>query len=745
MAKWVDVRLRNQSKPLEKFTFSVNQSLPPCLLNSPHWAACRCAETKKGGGRMADLAFEVNEEEPTDGPGMAYAGDGDGADEADGADKRGVSALDGRYQVKPDQPLPDLSTSTARAFLAVDSSDPSQHLYALITDPKIPFRMNALNGARDFIDLSIIKPVQWGSIDWPETERRETIIILQRPTGEPLMPSIGAHIKPLTVQEIADYLMSPMVDLLNVLEDQGLAHRSIRPTNIFRTADGGVYTAGEFYSAPPGYLQPSVFEPLERAMCAPGGRGTGEVADDLFALGVTALFLSIGRNPVADVDEKTLMTRRAEMGSFAALTLDHKPPGDLAQALRSLLIDTPRDRWTTEDLSRWCGIGVAVQAKPASMARSDRGFEFAGGKYHTGRELALAFSQNWKAACTVSQTDEIQRWAERGIENRDLARQLADCRLSDGDGPRMISDDLLTARTIITLDPDGPLRFRGLNVMPDGLGALSAFAAVDEDMGAKFAEILSSQLMNFWFNKQLRPAPWATVGKGDAEKMLAYMNKPGPGFAIERCVYELNKGMACQSPRFKNTNAVQIRELMEALDAGCKTGEQQLDRHVAAFIGARYSGSVDSELNEFASASNGEEALVAQLGLFAAVQFKHGPRELLNLAALFFEHLDTLIAPFHNVEMRGRLRRSAEQVATTGKLPELLGIVRNKKYMRLDKRGFDHAKRQYTSLGRQVMAQQVSITRIPRTSLLKGRVAAAYISSCICATVVVMIALGGPG
>ena len=116
---------------------------------------------------MADLAFEVSKEEPSDGPGMAYADDGDGADDADGADNRGVFALDGRYQVKPDQPLPDLSTSTARAFLAVDSSDPSQHLYALITDPKTPFRLNALNGARDFIDLSVLKPVQWGSIDWP--------------------------------------------------------------------------------------------------------------------------------------------------------------------------------------------------------------------------------------------------------------------------------------------------------------------------------------------------------------------------------------------------------------------------------------------------------------------------------------------------------------------------------------------------------------------------------------------------
>jgi len=547
------------------------------------------------------------------------------------------------------------------------------------------------------------------------------------------------------VQAIADYLMNPMADLLTALSDRGLAHRSIRPTNIFRAAGDGAFIAGEFYSAPPGFLQPSVFEPLERAMCVPGGRGTGEVADDLFALGVTALFLSLGRNPVDGVDEKTLMARRAEMGSFAALTLDHKPPGDLAPALRSLLIDSPRDRWTVEDLMRWSRLGVAVQAKPASMARSDRGFEFAEGQYHTGRELALAFSQNWKAARAVVQTDTIQRWAERSIENRDLSRQLDDCRFSDGEGPRMISDDLLLARIIITLDPDGPLRYRGLNVMPDGLGALSAFAAVEKDLGAKFSELLSLQLMGFWFEKQSRPSPWASVGKGDAEKMLAHLGKPGPGFGIERCVYEMNKGMACQSPRFKDANAVQIRDLMEALDAGSKRGEQQLDRHVGAFLGARYSGSLDSELNEFSAARSGEEALVAQLALFAAVQFKHGPRELPNLAALFFDHLDTLLSPFHNVDLRQRLRHSAEQVAAVGKLPELLGIVRNKKYMRMDKKGFDQAKRYYLSLERQVHFQQNSLTRIAHNSLVKGRLAAAYISSCICATVVVMVVLGGVG
>ena len=683
---------------------------------------------------MADLALEPDVEELSDEPGAAHA---------DGADDRGVLALDGRFRVRPDQPLPGLSTPTARAFVAVDNEDTSQQLYALITDPQVPFRLNALGNTRELEDASVVKPVQWGSIDWPETERRETLLLLQRPSGEPLMPSIGAQIPPMSVQEIAEHLMNPMVELLTVLSEQGLAHRNIRPNNLFRSGSDGPFVAGEFYSAPPGFNQPSMFEPLERAMCLPAGRGTGEIADDLYALGVTALFLALGRNPVAGIDDETLLARRAEMGSFAALTKDHQPPGDLALAIRSLLIDSPRDRWTVEDLSKWSGIGTAAQAKPHSIARSDRGFEFVDGSYHTGRELALAFSQNWEAAREVVLTDAVQRWIERSIENRDLSYQIADCRLSSDGGPRMISDDLLLARTIITLDPDGPLRYRGLDVMPDGLGALVAVAAIDQDMAAAFTEMISSQLMEFWFEKQPQPTQWATIAKGDAEKMLVHLEKPGPGFAIERCVYEMNKGMACQSPRLKDVNAVQIRELMEALDAGSKRGEQQLDRHVAAFLGARYSGSIDNELEEFADARSGEDALVAQLTLFAAVQFKHGPRELPNLAALFLDHLDILISPYHNVALRKRLRSAAEQAAPTGRLPELLGAVRNKKYLRMDKRGFDQAKRHYRELGRQANIQEDSLGRIPQRSILQGRVAAAYISTCICAAVVVAFVLGG--
>ncbi len=663
--------------------------------------------------------------------------------EAGGAPDSSVSSLEGRCNVHPNQPLPNLSTPTAQAFHAVDNKDGAQQSYALITDPQVPFRWDAIIYGRDLGDVAVVKPILWSSIDWPKTSRREIMLLLRRPPGEPLMSSMDAQIAPMNAPEITRYLMKPIATLLFALADQRMAHRNIRPTNLFRAGSEGPIVAGEFYSAPSGFNQPSIFESIERAMCPPAARGIGDIGDDLYALGATALCLALGRNPAAGVDERQLLAKRAEMGSYAALTMSGKPPSDIAPVIRSLMHDDPGDRWKLDDLRRWLDSGIAVQPNPVSVARSDRGFEFEDGRYHTRRELALAFGQNWQAAREVAKTDAVERWAERSIKSRDLTDALASCRLSTGKGPRLVSDDLLLSRTILTLDPDGPLRFRDICVMPDGLGALAALTPGGTDTAAAFSELILSRLMEVWFANQEKANQASLSSKRDADKMFGILSKTGPGFGIERCAYQLNKSLVCQSPRLKGTNVIQIRDLMEVLDAGATRGEQQLDRHVAAFLGARYSGSLDAELTEFGNARNGEDALVAQLKIFAAVQFKHGPPRLPNLASLFLAHVDTLLSPFQNVALKQRLRKAAEHVAPTGKLPELLGAVRNSKYLRLDQKGFEQAQRQYRALGKRIYGREDERSRTNQRSLALGRTAAAYVSSCIAATVVLMVFLGG--
>ncbi len=91
------------------------------------------------------------------------------------------------------------------------------------------------------------------------------------------------------------------------------------------------------------------------------------------------------------------------------------------------------------------------------------------------------------------------------------------------------------------------------------------------------------------------------------------------------------------------------------------------------------------------------------------------------------------------------MKKAAERVAANGTLPELLGIVCNRNYLKLDKNGFDQAKRQHRALERQVHAQEDSRDQLVGRSLLQGHVIAAYLAACICAAVVVTVVLGGAG
>ena len=72
-----------------------------------------------------------------------------------------------RYQIFPEQPLPQYDSPTATAFLASLRNDPSRAIMALICDPDMPQRFEALDQLRAFNMPGMLKPHDWGLLDWP--------------------------------------------------------------------------------------------------------------------------------------------------------------------------------------------------------------------------------------------------------------------------------------------------------------------------------------------------------------------------------------------------------------------------------------------------------------------------------------------------------------------------------------------------------------------------------------------------
>ena len=108
----------------------------------------------------------------------------------------------------------------------------------------------------------------------------------------------------------------------------------------------------------------------------------------------------------------------------------------------------------------------------------------------------------------------------------------------------------MVARVCIALDPPAPLRYRGQFLMLDGFGGALAEASVKGDGVQALAQAITAQLPMFWVNMQAESKAEFVPLIQSFEMMRGFLEKPAPGFGIERVLYELNPAMPCVSARY---------------------------------------------------------------------------------------------------------------------------------------------------------------------------------------------------
>ncbi|MBT5570274.1 MAG: hypothetical protein HOJ90_03555 [Alphaproteobacteria bacterium] len=649
----------------------------------------------------------------------------------------------GRYRIQKSVILPHLSTTSARAYVTLDSEEPKNSLYALVLDRGIPARHSAIVNAKGLVHDALSKPVRWGRADWNEKGREEIVIVLPQPAGAPLMSSLDATIQPWLVREMKRDLLVPLLDLLKRMHEARVTHRNIRPTNLFRNIDDGLVVSGQFYSAPAGFDQPSILEPIDRARCLPMARGVGDMSDELYAIGVTLMLLALGRNPVADIDEDELLRRRIEFGSYNAMLGTNKLSSELTPVVRSLMRDDAHERWSLSDLSNWVSSGRVNPTQPLPGVRADRPFEFNGRLAFTARELAHLLTSDWDQAIKLVSTNEIEHWVDRSLKNRELTKELAECAEPGPTGPKQMSSDILLSRILTLLDPTGPICFRGMRVIPDGFTSASIAALKNSSLAADFTELIAGKMMAFWHEAQARPKTWMLAASEVAEKASVYLGQTAAGFSIERCAYELNPALPCLSPLLKGGVPLQVRELIETMEAQAGDGDFLFDRHIAAFLGARIPGSIDRELTEIVQAADDSDQRMAQLRLLAYVQSKNSSTAARKLYAMFLKHLQPVLNDYHNLPMRQKLQRAARKAASRGSLNDLVRILDNKKNRSWDSKGFKLAQRRHLRLDREIQKIKTDSGAARKQATRLGQQIAANVACVIGALVLAALLISG--
>ncbi len=617
-----------------------------------------------------------------------------------------------RYWILAAKPLPELDAPGAKAYEAADLQSPSNRMFARVCQPSSLPRRELLVPLRQTRDINMMRPIEWGAVEWPPLKRACFAVLFERPEHVPLVLPGATSFPALSVADLTGKVVAPAALALAQLSRRGIAYRALRPENLYGGGKGSRILLGECVTSPVASGQPAAYEFIEMAMTPPLGRGPGTLANDLYALGATVMTLALGRVPFPGLDANAIVAQKLARGSFAALLGGERVPFGLREVLRGLLADDLKARWGLAELQQWLSGGANKSVPDHSDTLTDRPFSIGGRECWGFRDAADAMGHDWRAASRIILDESFMKWAKRGLGDADLAlalgKALDDARRDAG--PNGAAADRLVTQVCAVLDPTGPMRYKGVVAAPDGLGPLLAEAirTDDREAGQRICEVLAKGL----------PIERLVGPNGSENAEIAVKIRPfrqlqqllrhsGPGYGRERCLYELNPHMPCQSKAVEGAYVVTAAELLPALDRTVrdKGGLPTLfDRHLAAFVASRVKRNFDRDLAalEQLKGDTGETKL-AMLRILAWLQQEYGPPNLRHLADWLGKELDGAAGRFSSRAMRTLARQRLDAVVGSGDLTAILNALSDRTLVERDAVGRRRALAQYRTAEREIL------------------------------------------
>ena len=608
--------------------------------------------------------------------------------------------LGDRFEILPAQPQTALNGLGGGAFAARALRGRKADSYALICSGTVPPRADALSTMMTVENPGITRLLDFGLVGWNEGKSRQQALIFERPSGRRLLNTLTSVAEPMAEDQILRMVIPSMGAVLRELSGRSIAHGSIRPNNMFFREGGAGVVLGECASAPPGYGQPAIFKPVEQAMATSGGQGRGSVLDDMYAFGVTLVMLALGRNPAQDIGDDALIDAKMDKGSFVAILGNARLPQDLSEPVRGMMLDDPKQRWGVSQLDLWLS-GRRLSPKQGQLTkRATRPLELSGKEAWHCRGLARLMAANVPAAAVLIEGGDLDRWLRRGLSDDPLAETVASAADAvSGSGSRSSSVvDRTVARVAMVLDPHAPIRYKNKAVMPDGVGLALADAMLRRENTQALAEIIAWQLPAYWVNAQPEAKPEMVPLAQALEGLRSILERSGPGFGVERVLYETNPHLPCLSPIVSDFFAATAPDLLTALELASNVKDrprEPLDRHIAAFLATRHRRLDDALLLQFVPGVDPVRRITALISIFGDIQVRFAVDPLPGLCQWLGTVMDPTFSRFYNRRNRDAVRKQVEKVASEGKLVELLRAVDDHEAIRRDALGFANARREF--------------------------------------------------
>jgi len=591
--------------------------------------------------------------------------------------------IGGLYAVDLTRPMPGAGGGLA-AFAVVGRSG----LMAVQVQRHLPARMLALQILTSQFD-GVLCPIAHG-ICASDPGTTGYFIICAAPPG----PPIAADRRLWQEAELLDLVLRPVAQALEALHAVGITHRAIRPDNLFQAEPGQPVVLGAAWAAPPGALQPAIFEPPYSAMCLPTGRGEGVPGDDIYALGVLLLTLALGRPPLAGLDDAAILLRKLDAGSYAALVGEQRVPPFIADLVRGMLAEDPEHRPSASLLRDPAAARTRrVAARPPR--RAQRPLQVGGSTVWSARQAAHLLATDPAQTVAALRVGIFEHWLRHGLGDAVLAARLDEmvrARAADAASVDPAADALLVMRGVALLDPLAPLCWQGVALWPDGIGpalVAATVAGLDESHAAdRLTGLIAAEAMGSWAVMRPNRCDVDRI-RLDGRQMRAVQRQTGQGGGTARLRYQLNPLLPCASPLLAGWFVARLTDLLPALNAGDRVDRlknRPIDAEIAAFVAARSENRLEAEVAALTDTDQHAPGALAQLRLFAHLQDRFFPYPLPAFAAWLAARSGTLALVWHNHRRRADFPEKMNQLAAIGRIGPILALIEDAAARDLDRR-----------------------------------------------------------
>jgi hypothetical protein len=444
---------------------------------------------------------------------------------------------------------------------------------------------------------------------------------------------------------------------------------------------------------------------------------------------------------MAGMSNDEIIHYKIEHGSYIALTGKDRFTGSILELLRGLLNDDRAQRWGLEEVVGWLD-GQRLNPKPGTKRmKAARPIHFEGERYLRPSVLALDFKKNPADAVQLIENDTLSQWVSRSLEDPLVEKRLEsaiETVAEQGRGPGYT--DRLLCRVSIALDPEGPIRYKGLSIHPEGFGYALAQVMIGGGDVQPYIDLINQQAVMFWLSSQGETTVdiGAVVSKFDACR--AFLRQPTIGYGLERCFYFLCPEAPCMSDKLRGFYVRNEEDLMAAFEkiaASPKRPHLFFDRHIIAFISVKDRRDIDPFLMEL-NAEDMHKKILGNVKALATIQQRGKMDKFPGICGWISDILDPVYERYHDRELRKTVRTKIQSLAEKGDISKIAAVLDSAEIYKKDTDSFNQARMEYYKLRVEDAKLEEKLDDPVLFTTGVGREVAAIVS-CIIAGLIMMV------